>query len=52
MLVFLNLQRGWRDPFVANGFGGLAEDFADQGPADAVGPSDLAQAVSGPAVTD
>jgi hypothetical protein len=32
--------------------GGLAEDFADQGAADSVEPCDLAQALSGPAVTD
>ena len=51
-LVFLNLQRGWRDPFVATGFGGLAEDLADQGPADSVGTGDLAQTASGPAVAD
>ena len=52
LVVLLNLQRGWRDPFVATGFGGLAEDFADQGSADSVELGDLAQAASGLAVAD
>jgi len=51
-LVLLKLQRGWRDPFVATGFGGLAEDFADQGAADSVELGDLAQAASSLAVAD
>ncbi len=51
-LVLLNLQRGWRNPFVATGFGGLAEDFADQGAADSVELGDLGQAASGLAVTE
>ena len=37
---------------MATGFGGLAEDFADQGPADSVSAGDLAQAASGLPVTD
>ena len=52
LLVLLELQRGWRDPFVATGSGGLAEDFADQGAADSVRAGDLAQAVSGLPITD
>ena len=48
----LNLQRGWRGPFVATSFGGFTKDFADQGAADAVRASDLAQAAAGRAVAD
>ena len=52
VLVFLNLQRGRREAFMATGFGGLSEDFADQGAADSVGPGDLAQAASSLAVAE
>ena len=52
LLVLLKLQRGRRDPFVATGFGGLPEDFADQGAADSVELGDLAQAASSLAVAD
>ena len=37
---------------MATGFGGLAEDFADQGAADSVELGNLAQAASSPTVAD
>ena len=47
----MDLDGGWREPFVAGGFGGLADDFADQCAADVVGRGDLGQRLSAGPVT-